>query len=616
MKKFRGNLPIKISAFFLLQMCVLTIVLGMVVVVYNASYNFYSKGEETVRSMIQEEVADEASYDIVDALRNYGIESMDEVYYGEQSQPGFGYAIYESALTASGRYEKMGKALKELHPELQSLAGVFKSERAHSDYTVEVYMTNAAELPEELASTYAFYSNLYEYRYIALAVTGAALVAGIFLFVFLLWAAGHGERQNALIRKMPMDILAFAAVVLIMMITSIMSSAVGYTGQTGSDTAVLSLGIAIAGDSIVISGFFVWFAARARMGSWWRGTVIYWTLKHLRRIGYKVLRFLNQVPLVWKTVLVLLVWLFFNIVAWNLPTLWIIANMAAGVCVVYIALCLKRLKKGAEQIARGDLSYQIDKNGLFGELTEHADTLNHIRMGISKAVDEKIKSERFKAELITNVSHDIKTPLTSIINYVDFLKKEEIENEKAREYIEVLERQSRKLKKLTEDLVDASKAATGNISLQMQPCQVGLLMEQAMGEYQEKAEAAELRFVLNIPEDEVYILADGRRLWRVFDNLLNNICKYSQPGTRVYMNLEKKDGKAIVIYRNTSKYELNLTEEELTERFVRGDRSRHTEGSGLGLSIARNLVELQGGNFRITVDGDLFKVVITFDEVA
>lgn len=611
MKKFRGNLAAKIGAFFLLQVCMLATVFGIAAVVYNVSYNFYSKGENAARSEIQERVADQASYQIVGELDACGIQSMDEVYYGEQEQIGFGYAIYKSAKTEDGRYEKTGKALKTLHPELQSLTGVFKSERAHSDYTVEVYMTNADELPEELASTYAFYSNLYEYRYIALAVTGAALVAGIFLFVFLLWAAGYGEGQNALIRKMPMDILAFAAVVLILMITPIAGSA----GQEGSDTAVLSLGITIAGDSIVASGFLVWFAARARMGSWWRGTVIYWTLKHLGRIGYKVLQFLDQVPLVWKTVLVLLVWIFFNIVAWNLPTLWIIVNMAAGVCVIYIALCLKRLKKGAEQIARGDLSYQIDKNGLFGELTEHADTLNHIRVGISKAVDEKMKSERFKAELITNVSHDIKTPLTSIINYVDFLKKEEIENEKAREYIEVLERQSRKLKKLTEDLVDASKAATGNISLQMQPCQVGLLMEQAMGEYQEKAEAAELRFVLNIPEDEVYILADGRRLWRVFDNLLNNICKYSQPGTRVYMNLEKKDGKAMVIYRNTSKYELNLTEEELTERFVRGDRSRHTEGSGLGLSIARNLVELQGGNFRITVDGDLFKVVITFDEV-
>ena len=210
------------------------------------------------------------------------------------------------------------------------------------------------------------------------------------------------------------------------------------------------------------------------------------------------------------------------------------------------------------------------------------------------------------------MSHDIKTPLTSIINYVDLLSKEEFENEKVNQYVEVLNRQSKRLKKLTEDILDASKASTGNIKMELSPCKIGLLLSQTMGEYMERAETNNLEFVLKVPDEELEILADGRRLWRVFDNLLNNLCKYSQPGTRAYLTLEQNDGKAVITYRNISKYELDITEEELMERFVRGDRSRNTEGSGLGLSIARNLVELQGGHFDISIDGDLFKVVIMF----
>ena len=228
-------------------------------------------------------------------------------------------------------------------------------------------------------------------------------------------------------------------------------------------------------------------------------------------------------------------------------------------------------------------------------------------------MDESVKSERFKTELITNVSHDIKTPLTSIINYVDLLRKEELANENAEEYLEVLARQSNRLKKLIEDLMEASKASTGNLAVNLERLEAGVSMTQTVGEFEDKMQANQLELLVEKPEQPVYIMADARHLWRVIDNLMNNICKYAQPGTRVYIDLKERDGRAVITLRNTSKYPLNISAEELMERFVRGDSSRNTEGSGLGLSIARSLMELMGGTFAIFVDGDLFKVVLEFE---
>jgi len=226
-----------------------------------------------------------------------------------------------------------------------------------------------------------------------------------------------------------------------------------------------------------------------------------------------------------------------------------------------------------------------------------------------------VKSERFRTELITNVSHDIKTPLTSIVNYVDLLAKEEPESETQREYLEVLQRQSGKLKKLIEDLIEASKASTGSLPVSLERVDLGVLLDQTAGEYSERLENAQLELVAQKPEQPVNVMADGRHLWRVFDNLMNNVVKYAQPGTRVYLNLSSENGKATVIFRNISREALNLNAKELSERFVRGDSSRSTEGSGLGLSIAMSLMKLQKGSMDITVDGDLFKVTLGFDTV-
>ncbi|MBP3479863.1 MAG: sensor histidine kinase, partial [Oscillospiraceae bacterium] len=212
----------------------------------------------------------------------------------------------------------------------------------------------------------------------------------------------------------------------------------------------------------------------------------------------------------------------------------------------------------------------------------------------------------------TNVSHDIKTPLTSIINYADLIEKEPCENSTITEYAGVLHRQSERLKRLIDDLVEASKASTGNLEVLLAPCEVGVMLTQTAGEYEQRLTEKELTLVTNQPERPVKILADGRRLWRVFDNLMNNICKYAQRGTRVYLTLEEQDGQAVISFKNISREPLNLSPDELMERFVQGDVARSTEGNGLGLSIAKSLTELQNGTMELTTDGDLFKVVVSF----
>ena len=270
--------------------------------------------------------------------------------------------------------------------------------------------------------------------------------------------------------------------------------------------------------------------------------------------------------------------------------------------------------EGIRRIRDGEVDYKLDVEALHGDNREMADAVNNIGEGIRKAVSTSMKDEQMKSDLITNVSHDIKTPLTSIINYVDLIKKEPTESETMREYIEVLDRQSNRLKKLIEDLMEASKASTGNLPVNPEVCDATVVLTQIVGEFSEKAEANQLEMVVECPQPPVEIYVDGRHLWRIIDNLMGNICKYAQPGTRVYVTLETFHGMVIMTFRNISKDRLKMTSEELFGRFVRGDSSRNTEGHGLGLSIAKSLTELMHGNLAVQMDGDLFKVILSFEE--
>lgn len=275
----------------------------------------------------------------------------------------------------------------------------------------------------------------------------------------------------------------------------------------------------------------------------------------------------------------------------------------------------QRVREGLYQISQGKLDYKVETRALTGESLEMARAVNEMGDGLQEAVDAIIKNERLKSELITNVSHDIKTPLTSIINYVDLLKRENLQNDRAEEYIRILEQKSQRLKQLTEDLIEASKINSGNVELHLMELRLQQMLQQAYGEFEERLEECGLEMVLEMEKEPVVISADGRQLWRIFENLLSNVAKYAMPGTRVYLTLSGKEGLAEITLKNISRQKLNMSGEELQERFVRGDVSRNTEGSGLGLSIARSLTELMGGGFDVYAEGDNFQVTLVFPAV-
>lgn len=364
--------------------------------------------------------------------------------------------------------------------------------------------------------------------------------------------------------------------------------------------------------------FLCVFAAQCKAGTVIRGSLTARVLRLLWRILRGVTLWLRRIvtgiPLVWKTALVTAALAFLEFILYVSPSrdpLFLVVKVLEILAVLAIALNLRTLEKNGKQLSEGDLSTPVDTKRLFGAFRRYGQAMNRLQSGMESAVQEQMRAERMKTELITNVSHDIKTPLTSIVNYVDLLKKEDIPSPAAREYITVLDRQSKRLKKLTEDLVEASKASSGALPVDLQPTDVSVLFSQITGEYQDRLADCHLTLVTQPPAGRPVVLADSKLLSRVMDNLVSNICKYAMPETRVYVSGITADGQMTMSFKNVSRAELNISPDELMERFVRGDTSRHTEGSGLGLSIARSLVQLMGGTFRLSIDADLFRADVT-----
>lgn len=476
-------------------------------------------------------------------------------------------------------------------------------------YTVDLLQVKTAP-----TYSYLLLSWLTEHAGLTVALTVLAALLSLFFFCFLMASAGHWAGHEGIhltwLDKIPADVW-----LIVLLCTFFIGWEAFYYGWGRVFFCAALVPLVLL--------FLCAFAAQCKAGTVLRSALIARIARFLWRIVRSLFlglwRIAKNLPLVWKTALAGLVLAFVEFFlfeqsrsASESTVIFLLLKLVELLAILYIALNLRMLQKGGEKLARGDFSSPIDTKYLIGDFKRYGQELNDVQSGLEQAVQEHMKAEHLKTELITNVSHDIKTPLTSIVNYVDLLKKEDIPSPEAREYIAVLDRQSHRLKKLTEDLVEASKASSGALNVDLQPTDVNVLFSQIQGEYQERLAACQLTLVTQPPAPGTMIRADSRLLSRVMDNLVSNICKYALPGTRVYV-VSTLSRKAVTIsFKNVSRDELNISPDELMERFVRGDASRHTEGSGLGLSIARSLVQLQGGRFDLAIDADLFRADITF----
>ena len=454
---------------------------------------------------------------------------------------------------------------------------------------------------------------LLEHTGLTIFLTALFALLALFCFCFSLAAAGHWQGHEGIHLTWPSKIPADVWLIVLLCTFFIGWEAFYYGWGRVFFCAALVPFVLL---------FLCAFAAQCKAGTVLRSALIARIARFLWRIVRSLFlglwRIARSLPLIWKTALAGLILVFIESVLFiqdyygTLAAPFLALKLAELLAVLYVAVNLRTLQKGGEKLANGDFSSPIDTKYLIGDFKRYGQELNDVQSGLEQAVQEQMKAEHLKTELITNVSHDIKTPLTSIVNYVDLLKKEDMPSPAAREYIAVLDRQSHRLKKLTEDLVEASKASSGALSVELQPTDVNVLLSQIEGEYQERLAACHLTLVTQPPAPGTMIQADSRLLSRVMDNLVSNVCKYALENTRVYVTAAVRDGQAVISFKNVSRDELNISPDELMERFVRGDASRHSEGSGLGLSIARSLVQLQGGTFALSIDADLFRADIVF----
>ncbi|MEL7609207.1 MAG: MFS domain-containing histidine kinase [Bacillota bacterium] len=437
------------------------------------------------------------------------------------------------------------------------------------------------------------------------------------LYVFLLCAAGRreGNEQPQLTRleRVPLDLLCVLFVLaFVLLYLTMQALSYSFYGRL----VLLLVAFGMAGTVLLALMLSMTFAVRVKTGTLWRNNIIAYILVFLWRVFLKIVR---GISLLWKVILGYVVFGLLCMLLYiparyggfaGLLFFLVTVAMLAALCLG--ALQMQRLQVGAKALAAGDLGHRVDTGGMHLDIKEHAEALNGIGEGMRRAVEERMKSERMKTDLIANVSHDLKTPLTSIVTYIDLLQKQGMEDETARGYVDVLARQAERLKKLTGDIVEASKASSGALGVTLEPTDLKEILHQSLAEYAQRLETAGITPVVKLPDSLPMILADGKLAWRVLDNLLNNACKYALPDTRLYCEAGTADRHVTLTLKNVSRESIGVSGDELMERFVRGDAARSSEGSGLGLSIAKSLMELQKGELHIDADGDLFKATLVF----
>ncbi|MFI3141145.1 MAG: HAMP domain-containing sensor histidine kinase [Clostridia bacterium] len=444
-------------------------------------------------------------------------------------------------------------------------------------------------------------------------------LAIIILVAFLFTSAGKIKEGKSVLEKLPLEIFLLAAGIISCgvagCILAILHAFDSYSSTYFYNINWFIILCYIAIFSIaVITGLLLCMSIKARISSktLMKNTLVYKTI-HLFSKNLSVLIKFSIMYILSLCIQFYLLRMLTSYFYGEIVILYAAVNFAILAIGIYYITMKKRILDGLNSITNFEGDAPIDTSGMYGSFKKEAEKINNISQTVDEAVSERMKSEYFKTELITNVSHDIKTPLTSIINYSDLICKEETDNEKITEYSDVLYRQSNRLKKLIEDLLEASKASTGNLSVELAPCEVATFLSQTIGEYSEKFQKSQLELICTQNEANITIQADSRHLFRVFENLLNNTCKYAHENTRVYVTVEKVGSKVYISFKNISKVPLNITADELLERFVRGDSSRNSDGNGLGLSIASSLTEIQGGELKLVIDGDLFKAILVFD---
>lgn len=619
MRKFIKSLAGKTILFIVCIISVITFLASTAgIIIVSQNTNIYSLSEKDyVQSLTTETV-------IVPFAKNALLNGVNGYDYN------MGEAEYQitdikgKVISSTSGLDKDGKSVyricfgghKDQFGDFQDLYylkdGVHSNDGQSEYYIVSLRAIEGSSFYYDIRFFDAVFHTVYSLRYIVYVIALASLLLAIVCFVALMYASGRRADSDELVagplHKVPFDLMFVLALMLGLISCIAIAELISFEPVAIACFVVWGLVVLSAALGLCMST-----ASRIKQHTLIKNTLI-------RKIHCFNMSLIRGIPLIWRTGLI-----FIAISALEailiicsdgeqevMLALWLIEKIILLPVILYIALSLRRLQKSGAALANGDLSYHTDTKGMFWDFKKHGENLNKIAGGMSIAVEDRLKSERMKTELITNVSHDIKTPLTSIINYASLISEEKSENEKITEYSSVLVRQSEKLKRLIEDLVEASKASTGNLDVALAPCDAGTFLTQAGGEYEDKMKQADLALVTKLPEKELRIMADGRRMWRVFDNLMNNVCKYALPGTRVYLTLEEKDGHAVVTFKNTSREPLDMTEEELMERFTRGDSSRNTEGNGLGLAIAKSMAELQGGELRLATDGDLFKATLSF----